>query len=255
MTRPNDRIAIVTGASSGIGEATAIALAAQGASVVIAARRADRLTALRQRIESAGGTALDIPCDVTDRQSVKNLIDETVKQFGRIDILINNAGIMANAPMTKCRIDDWDDMIDVNIKGLLYGVGYVMPIMLQQKSGHIINVSSVAGRKVMNGGTVYCATKHAVHVISEGLRSELAESAPHDGNKIRVTVIAPGVVMTELPESIRDADHRELSRKYYNSVPGPLTSEDIAQAILYAVSTPAHVNVNEILIRPVSQKS
>ena len=253
MSSLKDRVAIITGASSGIGEATAIALASQGAKVVIYARRADRLASLRQTIEGAGGTALDFAGDVADRKSVRNLIDATTQRFGRIDILINNAAIMANAPMNTCRIDDWDDMIDINIKGLLYGIGFALPVMLKQKTGHIVNISSIAGRKIMNGGIVYCATKHAVHVISEGVRSELAESAPHDGNRIRVTVIAPGVVMTELPESIRDEHHREISRKYYNSVQGPLLSGDIADAILYAVTAPPHVGVNEILVRPVSQ--
>jgi NADP-dependent 3-hydroxy acid dehydrogenase YdfG len=255
MTSLGDQVAIITGASSGIGEATAPApaLAAQGATVVIAARRADRLALLRRKIVSTGGTALDVACDVAVRDSVRNLIDATMQRFGRIDILINNAAIMANAPMSKCRIDDWDDMIDINIRGLLYGIGYALPVMLKQKTGHIVNISSIAGRKVMNGGIVYCATKHAVHVISEGLRSELAESAPQDGNRIRVTVIAPGVVMTELPESIRDEHHREISRKYYNSVQGPLLSGDIAEAILYAVTAPPHVGVNEVLVRPVSQ--
>jgi NADP-dependent 3-hydroxy acid dehydrogenase YdfG len=149
MSNLKDQIAIITGASSGIGEATAVALAEQGVKVVVAARRADRLATLRATIEHAGGTALDVPCDVAERRSVQDLIESTMNRFGRIDILINNAAIMANAPMVKCRIDDWHDMIDINVKGLLYGIGFALPVMLQQKSGHIINISSIAGRKVI----------------------------------------------------------------------------------------------------------
>lgn len=248
-----DKVAIVTGASSGIGRATALALGQRGAKVVLAARRAERLRDLAKQIVDQGGHAIDAVCDVADRQQVQEMVDLTMRQWGRIDILINNAGIMANAPIIKCRIDDWDAMIDVNLKGLLYCTGLVLPIMLQQKTGHIVNVSSIAGRKILNGGTVYCGTKHAVHVISEGLRSELAEQAATDGNQIRVTVIAPGVVITELPDSIRDPDWRNLSWNYYNTLPNPLVSDDIANAILYAVEAPPHVGVNEILVRPVAQ--
>jgi NADP-dependent 3-hydroxy acid dehydrogenase YdfG len=160
---------------------------------------------------------------------------------------------MPLAPLAKCRMDDWDAMIDVNVKGLLYGVGLALPIMLAQKTGHIINVSSVAGRRLFNGGAVYCGTKHAVHAISEGLRGELSERAAEDGNQIRVTIIAPGVVKTELPDSIRDEETREVSRQYYDGLPGPLMSEDIAASILHAIQAPPHVDINEILIRPTAQ--
>ena len=253
MNTLSEKVCIVTGASSGIGEATAVALAGKGAKVVIAARRADRLDDLAGRIEQAGGAALAVACDVVERGQVKSMVEKTMEAFGRVDVLINNAGIMPLAPLVKCRIDDWDAMIDVNVKGLLYGIGFVLPIMLAQKTGHIINVSSVAGRRLFNGGAVYCGTKHAVHAISEGLRGELSERAATDGNQIRVTIIAPGVVKTELPESIRDEETREVSRQYYDGLPGALTSEDIASSILHALQAPPHVDINEILIRPTAQ--
>jgi NADP-dependent 3-hydroxy acid dehydrogenase YdfG len=253
MSTLSGKVAVITGASSGIGEATAIVLASRGARVVAAARRGDRLEALAERIAGLGAHALPVRCDVAKRADVNELMNRAVHAFGRIDILINNAAIMANAPIVNCRMDDWDDMIDINLKGLLYGIGHVLPIMLKQKTGHIINISSVAGRKLFPGAAVYCGTKHAVHAISEGLRGELAEFAAENGNNIRVTVIAPGVVATELVDSIRDDAAREASRNYYGSFSGPLTSEDVAQSILYALEAPPHVNVNEILVRPTAQ--
>ncbi len=253
MSTLAEKVCIITGATAGIGEATARALAEAGAIVVIAGRRSDRLEALVREIEHSGGRVTAVTCDVVDRNQVKALIAATVTAHGRIDVLINNAGIMPLATMSKCRMDDWDAMIDVNVKGLLYGVGYALPIMLEQKTGHIINVSSIAGRRVFSSGVVYCGTKHAVHAISEGLRAELAEQAKEDGNSIRVTVIAPGMVRTELPESIRDEETHDAFRKYADDFAGPLMSEDIAASIVYAMQAPEHVNVNEILIRPVSQ--
>ncbi|MCA9297095.1 MAG: SDR family oxidoreductase [Phycisphaerales bacterium] len=247
------RTIIITGASSGIGEATAIRFAQDGAQVVLAARRTDRLADLQRRIEAAGGAALAVTCDVAQRDDVEALARTTIDRFGRIDVLINNAGIMPLAPMVKGRYSDWDDCIDINIKGVLYGIAAVLPTMRAQKTGHIINVSSVAGRKTFPGATVYCATKHAVHTISEGLREELATLGYDDGNRIRVTTIAPGVVTTELPASIRDDETREGASAYYARIPGPLQSEDIAEAIAYAVNAPDHVGVNEILIRPTAQ--
>jgi NADP-dependent 3-hydroxy acid dehydrogenase YdfG len=247
------KVCIVTGASSGIGEATAALLAERGAKVVIAARRADRLEALASRIESAGREVLTVPCDVTVRSQVRDLINRTVDAWGGVDVLVNNAGIMPLAPMAKCRIDDWDAMIDINVRGLLYGIGCALPVMLERGTGHIINVSSVAGRIVFPGAAVYCATKHAVHTLSAALRNELAEQSKQDGNTIRVTVIAPGVVATELPESIRDDETREASKDYYGGFSSPLTSEDIADTIRYAIEVPDHVNISEILVRPREQ--
>jgi NADP-dependent 3-hydroxy acid dehydrogenase YdfG len=253
MSTLSDKVAIITGASSGIGQAAAVELARQNAKIVLAARRSDRLEALTKQIVEAGGHALPVVCDVAQRSQVKAVIDRTVETFGRIDILINNAGVMPLAPMAKCRMDDWDYQIDINIKGLLYGIGYALPHMLEQKSGHIINVSSVAGRIIFPGAAVYCGTKHAVHAITDGLRSELAERSREDGSQIRVTVIAPGVVTTELADSILDEETREGAKAYYGSMPGPLTSEDIAASILYALTAPPHVDVSEILIRPTAQ--
>ncbi len=253
MSVLSEQVIIITGASSGIGEATARALGRRSARVVVAARRADRLDALVNLIVKEGGHAVTAPCDVTDRAQVQGVIDTAIKHFGRVDVLINNAGIMPLAPLAECRMDEWDQMIDVNVKGLLYGIGCTLPIMLEQKIGHIVNVSSVAGRRVFPNGAVYCGTKHAVHVISEGLRGELAEQGAKDGNRIRVTTIAPGVVETELQGSIHHEQTRIGMQMYINSIGEPLTSEDIADSILYALEAPPHVNVNEILIRPTRQ--
>jgi len=254
MSTLADKVVVITGASSGIGEATARALASKRSNLVLAARRTDRIETLaRSIVNDQGGHAVAVTCDVTQRDQVKAVIDTAVKDFGRVDVLINNAGIMPLAPMAKCRMDDWDKEIDINIKGLLYGIGYALPVMLEQKTGHIVNISSVAGRIVFPGAAVYCGTKHAVHAISEGLRSELAEQAKEDGNRIRVTNIAPGVVRTELSDSICDDESRETAKGYYESFEEPLRSEDIADSIVYALESPAHVNVNEILIRPARQ--
>ncbi|MEM7229393.1 MAG: SDR family oxidoreductase [Planctomycetota bacterium] len=253
MQTLNDRTVIMTGASSGIGAASAMGLAARGANIVLAARRTDRLSELESTITAAGGTAMSVACDVSSQDDVTRLAEKTVDTYGRIDVLVNNAGIMPLAPMTKRRIEDWDSCIDVNIKGVLYGIAAVLPTMLEQKSGHIVNISSVAGRKIFPGAAVYCATKHAVHVISDGLREELAAQGKHDGNRIRVTIIAPGLVATELSNSILDDETRKQSSAYFASIGTPLESEDIAAAIEYAVTAPDHVGVNEILVRPTRQ--
>jgi len=248
-----DQVAVVTGASSGIGEATAARLAGAGAAVVAAARRRDRLDALVRRIRDDGGTATPIECDVADRAQVSDLFDAVKSEHGRVDILVNNAGIMPVAPMTECRVDDWDAMIDVNIKGLLYCMAGALPIMRAQNTGHVINVSSVAGRRTFPGAAVYCGTKHAVHAISEGTRNELAEAAADDGNRIRVTVVAPGVVTTELADSITHDASRENTKKYFATIDPALTSDDIADTIVFAATCPWHVGINEILVRPTRQ--
>jgi len=171
MSRLANKVIIVTGASSGIGEATAIALGSRGANVVITARRADRLNDLVGRIVKAGGHAVAVPGDITDRATAQNVVDTAMTDFKRVDVLINNAGIMPLAPLRKCRVDEWDAMIDVNIKGLLYGIAAALPKMIEQKTGHIVSVSSVAGRRVFPNGAVYCATKHAVHAIRAAQRA------------------------------------------------------------------------------------
>ncbi|MHC4416067.1 MAG: SDR family oxidoreductase [Planctomycetota bacterium] len=253
MSVLSDSVAIVTGASSGIGEATALALAERNTRVVLVGRRAERLAALARRIVAEGGHALSIACDVTQRAQVEQVVETTLQTFDRIDVLINNAGVMPLAPLAKCRFDEWDRTIDVNLKGALYAIGCVLPTMLKQGTGHIVNVSSVAGRRVFPNAAVYCATKFALHAISEALRGELAERAGRDGNSIRVTIVAPGVVDTELRDSIADAETRREVQSYYDSISDPLQSRDIAAAILTCLRAPAHVALNEILIRPTSQ--
>lgn len=241
------KVVVVTGASSGIGRATALALGRRGANVVCAARRKDRLAQLAKEIIAAGGHALAVECDVADRSQVEAVAATTRETFGPIDCLINNAGVMPLSFMDACKVEEWTWTVDVNINGVLYGVAAVLPEMIERRCGHIINVSSVAGRKVFLGGAVYCATKFAVHALSEGLRQELA---PHN---IRVTTIAPGLVTTELQNSITD----ERVRERFKSMPEefvPLESEDIADAVIYAMEAPPHVNVNEVLIRPTRQE-
>lgn len=248
MSALSDKVAIVTGASSGIGEATAIELAKHNVRVVIAARRRERLDKLAKHIKSEGGRALAVECDVTDREQVENLIDTTLKTFDGVDTLINNAGYMPLSPMEECRVDDWVRMVDVNINGILYGVGAALPHMLKAGNGHIINVSSIAGRRVFPGGAVYCGTKFAVHAISEGLRSELAPK------NIRVTIIAPGIVETELQDHIPNKEIQSNIRQRTRAMQA-LTSKDIADSIIYAMEAPPHVCVNEVLIRPTAQEA
>lgn len=244
-----DRVVIVTGASSGIGEATALELAAAGARVVLAARRGDRLERLAAAIRDAGGDALAVSTDVTDRSAVEALAQTTREHFGRIDILVNNAGVMPLAPVAKLRVAEWDRMVDVNVKGLLYGIAAVLPTMLEQGSGHIVNVGSVAGRRPFPGGAVYSATKFAVRAISAGLRLELSPE-----RHIRVTDIEPGVVDTELTDHIADRETRDGFVRRWGER-RKLGASDIARAILFAVTQPEHVNVNELLVRPTDQET
>jgi NADP-dependent 3-hydroxy acid dehydrogenase YdfG len=212
-----DKVVVITGASSGLGEAAARLLSAQGATVVLAARRADRIQSLAAELTKAGGKALAVATDVTDRQQVKKLVDTAVQAYGRIDVMINNAGLMQQSPLERLKVDEWDNMIDINVKGVLYGIAAALPHMQRQKSGHVINVSSVAGHKVTPNGTVYCATKHAVRVISEGLRQEVK---PYD---IRTTIISPGAVATELPNHITDEPSAAGIQKFYEATRSPPT--------------------------------
>ena len=240
----NGKVAIVTGASSGIGHATAVALSKEGAKIAAGARRTDRLESLEKQI---GGEVLIQKLDVTKKADCDAFVDAVIKKWGTIDILVNNAGIMPLSFFKNLKVDEWDQMIDVNIKGVLYCTAAVIPHMIAKKSGHIINISSVAGRIVFPAGSVYCATKHAVAAFSEGIRQELSQRA-----NIRVTCIEPGVVATELLNTITDKSLEkfvESSRKMDS-----LQAEDIANAILFAVNSPAHMNVNEILIRPTNQE-
>ncbi|HUI05676.1 MAG TPA: SDR family oxidoreductase [Verrucomicrobiae bacterium] len=240
------KIVVITGASSGLGEATARLLSAQGASVVLGARRADRLTALVKELTASGDKALAITTDVTDCDQVKRLVDAAVQKFGRIDVMLNNAGLMPQSLLERLKVDEWDRMIDVNIKGVLYGIAAALPYMTQQKAGHIINVSSVAGHKVRPGVAVYAATKFAVRALSEGLRQEVK---PYN---IRTTIISPGAVATELPDSVTDPDAAERIHKFYQEVAIP--PESFARAVAFAMSQPEDVDVNEILFRPTRQE-
>jgi NADP-dependent 3-hydroxy acid dehydrogenase YdfG len=241
------KVVVITGASSGLGEATARLLSSQGATVVLGARRVDRITSLAKELSGASGKAIAIGTDVTDFDQVKRLADTAVATYGRIDVMLNNAGLMPHSPLERLKIDDWNRTIDVNIKGVLYGIAAALPHMKLQKSGHIISVSSVAGHKVSPGGAVYSATKHAVRVISEGLRQEVK---PYD---IRTTVISPGAVATELPGSITEADVAQHVQKFYDAVAIP--AESFARIVAFAMSQPEDVDVNEILFRPTRQET
>jgi NADP-dependent 3-hydroxy acid dehydrogenase YdfG len=240
------KVVVITGASSGNGEATARHLLGQGATVVLGARRVDRIRSLAEDITRKGGKALAVPTDVTQVDQVKRLVDQAVQAYGRIDVMINNAGLMPHSPLERLKIDDWDRMIDVNLKGVLYGIAAALPYMKQQKSGHIINVSSVAGHKVRPGSAVYAATKTAVLVISEGLRQEVK---PYN---IRTTVISPGAIATELPDSITEPDIADNVRKFVQEI--ALPAESFARAVAFAMSQPEDMDVNEILFRPTKQE-
>ena len=241
-----DKIVVVTGASSGLGEATARLLSAKGATVVLGARRADRLQLLAKDLQARGGKALALTTDVTRREQVKALVDSAVQTYGRIDVMINNAGLMPQAPLERLKVDEWDRMIDVNIKGVLYGIAAALPHMQRQKAGHFINVSSVAGHRVGPGFAVYAATKYAVRALSEGLRQEVK---PYN---IRTTVISPGAVATELPDSVTDPDASKRIRTFYEQVAVP--ADSFARAVAFAMSQPEDVDINEILYRPTRQE-
>ena len=241
-----DKIVVVTGASSGLGEATARLLSARSATVVLGARRADRLQALVKEIKASGGKALSVATDVTQREQVEALVDAAVQTYGRIDVMINNAGLMPQAALERLKVDEWDRMIDVNIRGVLYGIAAALPHMQRQKAGHFINVSSVAGHRVGPGFAVYAATKYAVRALSEGLRQEVK---PYN---IRTTVISPGAVATELPNSVTDPDASERIRGFYEQVAVP--ADLFARVVAFAMSQPEDVDINEILYRPTKQE-
>lgn len=240
-----NKVIVITGASSGMGEATARDLAAMGAKVALAARRTDRLDKLVAEIKEAGGQAIAVATDVAKREEVQKLVDTTVEAFGRVDVIFNNAGLMPLSPLESLRVDEWDQMVDVNIKGTLYGIAAVLPYMKEQKSGHVINVSSVYGHKVVATGAVYCATKHAVRAISEGLRQEVK---PHN---IRVTTISPGAVTTELTDHISEPGLSDAVRDIVADIGIPAST--MSNMVAFAISQPDDVDVNEILFRPTVQ--
>jgi len=242
-----DKVIIITGASSGIGYKTALTLSKAGATIVAGARRVDKLEALKQTIMDQDGEISINQIDVTKREECAKLANTAIDKYGKIDVLINNAGLMPLSFVKNLKIDEWDRMVDVNIKGVLYSTASVLPHMISNKSGHLVNISSIAGRLVFPAGSVYCATKHAVTAFSEGLRQELSQRS-----NIRVTCIEPGVVATELNNTITDSSLQGFLESVKKME--PLQSQDIANAILFAIDSPSHMNVNEIMIRPVQQE-
>jgi clavulanate-9-aldehyde reducatase len=240
------RVAAITGASSGIGEATALALAREGAAVALGARRKDRLEELAERIESEGGQALALEVDVSDEGQARRFVETAHKELGGLSILVNNAGVMLLGPVEGANPDDWRRMLGVNLYGVLWCTHATLPLMRQEGGGHIVNVSSTAGRRADAGGAVYNMTKWGVTAFSEALRQEALHA------DIRVTCIEPGFVETEL-QGHNDPAVRERIEKMRERIGDVLRAEDIADAILFAVSRPAHVSLNEILVRPTGQ--
>jgi NADP-dependent 3-hydroxy acid dehydrogenase YdfG len=237
------KVVLITGASTGIGAEVARLLAARGAKVAVAARRADKLDAVVAEISKDGGAARAYTLDVTDKHQVQAVVAAVVADFGKLDVLINNAGLMPIRPMSEANTDEWDAMIDVNLKGTLYGIAAVLPRFLAQSSGHIINLSSVAGVKVFApGGTVYSGTKFAVSAITEGLRQEV-------GDKVRVTSIAPGAVDSDLKHSTSGTATDTVLDFYKQAIP----AASVARAIAFAIEQPDDVDINEIVIRPTHQ--
>lgn len=239
MTGIENKVVLITGASSGIGAATARALAAAGAKLMIGARRADRLEALAAEIRAAGGTVAWRRLDVTDRADCLAFAEAALAEFGRIDVMVNNAGIMPLSPMAALKVEEWDRMIDVNIRGVLYGIAAVLPVMTGQGAGQIVNVASIGGLYVVPTAAVYCASKYAVRAISDGLRQE--------NDRIRVTCVYPGVVESELADAITDPAAAEAMAAYRRIA---LKAEAIAAAIAHAVAQPPEVDTSEIVVRP-----
>ena len=241
-----DKVVIITGASSGMGEAAAKHLATLGATVVLGARRADKIEKLAKDIQQTGGKALAVTMDVTNLEQVKNLVDTAVQQFGRVDVIINNAGVMPLSPMDRLNVEEWNTMIDVNIKGVLNGIAAVLPYMKEQKFGQIINTSSVAGHKVFFGSAVYSATKYAVRALTEGLRMEVK---PYN---IRTMIVCPGAVKTELLEHISEADIQQANKDYVGEV--GISPDSFARVVAFAISQPDDVDINEVIFRPTGQE-
>jgi len=242
-----DKVVVITGGSSGLGESTAKLLAQHGAKLVLGARRVDRLDGVVKAISDSGGTAVGVQTDVTRRADVEALVRTAVERFDRIDVIVNNAGIGPLAPLELVKVEEWDRMIDVNIKGLLYGIAAALPQMRKQGSGHIINMASVLGIKVLApGGTVYSATKAMVRTLTEGLRLEV------HAHKIRTTMISPGAVASEFVEGSSDPGSADFIKKFYDAVAIP--ADSVARAILYAIEQPADVEIDEIVLRPTAQE-
>lgn len=240
-----NKVIVITGASSGLGEASARYLASLGAKVVLGARRENNLKTIVEDIKNAGGEAIYHPTDVTNKADVQALIDKGIEAFGRIDVMVNNAGLMSLAPLSVRKTDEWERMIDINIKGVMYGIAAALPVFEAQNSGHFINISSVAGIKVFQGAAVYCGTKFAVRAISEGLRLEV-------GSNIRTTTIEPGAIDSELKHGSTHGDTVNFVNDLYDNFAIP--SDSIARALAYAIEQPDDVDINEIVIRPTAQE-
>jgi NADP-dependent 3-hydroxy acid dehydrogenase YdfG len=236
------KVVVVTGASSGIGEATARLLARHGAHVVLGARRTDRLEQLVAGLRGEGASADALATDVTRLEDMQRLVDLATTHSGRIDVVVNNAGVMPLSTLEELKVEEWNRMIDVNLRGVLHGIAAGLPVMKRQGSGHFVNVSSIGAYHVSPTAAVYCATKAAVNAVSEGLRQE--------NNDLRVTVIAPGVTESEVAESISDPAARELMVEYRRHA---IPADAVARAVLYAIEQPAEVDVNEIVVRPIKQ--
>ncbi|QRK06303.1 SDR family oxidoreductase [Archangium violaceum] len=244
MSGIKDKVVVITGASSGIGEATALLLAERGAKVVLGARRADRLEALAARIAGAGGETAHARTDVKRREDLSNLVKLACERYGKLDVLVNNAGVMPVSPLDDLRVEDWEEMIDVNIKGVLYGIAAALPVFREQGFGHFVNIASTAGHRTVPNQSVYSGTKFAVRAISEGLRQEA-------GDKLRVTIISPGLVRTNFAEGVTNPEVKAqlaASRDKFAMPP-----DAIARAIAFALEQPADVDVNEVVIRPTAQ--
>ncbi|TBU72757.1 oxidoreductase [Pseudomonas daroniae] len=240
MSNIQEKVVLITGASSGIGEGCARLLAEKGARVVLGARRVERLQQLVEEIGATGGKAIARQLDVTDAADVQAFVDAALAEYGRVDVLINNAGVMPLSMLEALKLDEWNRMIDVNIRGVLHGIAAALPVMQGQRSGQIINVASIGAYRVSPTAAVYCATKYAVRAISDGLRQEV-------GGDIRVTLVSPGVVESELAESISDEATREVMREFRKVAIGP---DAIARAVAYAIEQPADVDVSELVVRP-----
>ncbi|MGP9434521.1 SDR family oxidoreductase [Ewingella sp. AOP8-B2-18] len=242
-----DKVIVITGASSGLGLAAARRLAQQGACLVLGARRIERLQQLADELNGEGHRAIAVEADVTRLDDVKRLVDSAVQAFGRVDVMVNNAGLMPISALERLKVEDWERTIDVNIKGVLYGIAAALPHMQRQMSGHFVNVASVAGHKIMPNGTVYSASKFAVRALSEGLRQEVKPW------NIRTTILSPGAVDTELPASITEADVAKGMLGFYQST--AISADSFARAIIFAIEQPEDMDVNEIVFRPTRQQA
>jgi NADP-dependent 3-hydroxy acid dehydrogenase YdfG len=244
MSGIEDKVVVITGASSGIGEATALLLAERGAKVVLGARRSDRLEALAARIANVGGEVAHARTDVRRRQDVSDLVRLAYERYGKLDVLVNNAGVMPISPLDDLRVEDWEEMIDVNIKGVLYGIAAALPVFRKQGFGHFINTASTAGHRTVPNQSVYSGTKFAVRTISEGLRQEA-------GDKLRVTIISPGYTRTNFAEAVTNPEVKAQLAESRDKF--AMSPDAIARAIAFAIEQPADVDVNEVIIRPTAQ--